>query len=77
MKQHAGVGSKTPVLVLARAVDACERLLVEQHAEAMTACHLLHERHEEHVMVDGDVGLLEDWRQLELVGSSSVQSSSA
>ena len=72
VEQDAGVGGKTPVVVLARTVYACERLLMKQHAEAVATCHLLHERHEQHVMVNGNVHLLEDRSQLELVGRNLV-----
>ena len=72
VQQYAGIGSETPVFVFARTVDACERLLVQQYAEAMMTCNLLHERHEQHVVVDGKVGLLEDRSQLKLVGRNLV-----
>ena len=45
---------------------------MEQGAEAVLAGHLLHERHEQHVVVYGQVGLLEDGSQLKLVGSHLV-----
>ena len=67
VEQCARVGAEAPVVVLARAVDAGEGLLVQQHAEAVLARHLLHERHEQHVVVVGDVGLLEDGGYLKLV----------
>ena len=35
----------------------------------MVACHLLHQRHQQHVMVDSQVTLLENRSQLKLVGS--------
>ena len=72
VQQHAVVGGEAPVVVLARAVDALEGFLVEQHLEAVLACHLLHEAHEQHVVVDGQVGLLEDGRELKLVGGHLV-----
>ncbi len=50
---------EAPVVVLARAVDAVEGLLVEQHAETVVAGHALHERHEQHVVVDGEVAVLQ------------------
>ena len=40
---------------------------MEQHAETMFASHALHDGHEQHVVVNGEVGLLEDRRQFELV----------
>ena len=59
---------ETPVVVLTRAIDAIEGLLVEQDAEPVVACHPLHERHEEHVVIDSEVALLVDWGEFELVG---------
>ena len=67
MEEHACIGRQAPVVVLARAVDAVEGLLMEKGAEAVLACHLLQKRHEEHVMVDGEVHLLVDWSQFKLV----------
>ena len=72
MEQDAGVGGERPVVVLARTVDAVERLLVEQHLEAVLVGHALHERHEQHVVVHGEVGLLEDRSALKLVGGHLV-----
>ena len=68
VEQHASVRTKAPVVVLARAVDAGERLLVQKDAEAVLARHFLHQGHEKHVVVVGDVGLLEDGSYLKLVG---------
>ena len=72
VQQHSRVGAQAPVVVLARAVDAVEGLLVQQHAESVVAGNLLHQRHEQHVMVDSQVALLEDGCQLKLVGSHLV-----
>jgi hypothetical protein len=47
----ARVGRHRPVVVLARAVDAGERLLVEQALEAVALRHLLQHLHREHVVV--------------------------
>jgi len=71
-ERKSRVGSQRPVVVLARAVHALEGLLMEQDTEAVAACHLPHERHDEHVVVDGKVALLVDGRQLELVGGDLV-----
>ena len=38
----------------------------------MLTCHLLHERHDKHIVVDGEVHLFIDWRQLKLVWSHLV-----
>ena len=72
MQQHAIIRSKTPVVVLTTTIDSVERLLVKQYAEAMIASHALHQRHEQHVMVDSQITLLEDRSQLELVGCNLV-----
>ncbi len=72
VEQHASVRTKAPVVVLARAVDAGERLLVQKDAEAVLARHFLHQGHEKHVVVVGDVGLLEDGSYLKLVGGDLV-----
>ena len=72
MEQDARIGRDAPVVVLARAVDAVEGFLVEKHTEAVVAGHALHERHEQHVVVDGQVALLEDRGQLKLVGCHLV-----
>ena len=72
VQQHPGVGREAPVVMLARAVDAGKRLLVEQHAEAVLARHLLHERHEQHVVVYGKVALFVYRGKLKLVGGHLV-----
>ena len=68
MEQDAGIGRETPVVVLTGTVDASEGFLVQQDTESVMACHLLHQAHEEHVVVDSQIGFLEDWCQLKLVG---------
>ena len=60
MQQYAIVGRETPVVVLTRTVDTVERLFVEQYTESVIASHFLHERHEQHVMVNSQITLLED-----------------
>ena len=67
MEQDAGICSETPVVVLTGTVDACEWLLMEKYAETVMASYLLHQAHQEHVVVNGKVGLLEDRCQLKLV----------
>ena len=42
MQQYASIGAQAPVVVLTATVDACERLFVQQYAEAVLAGHLLH-----------------------------------
>ena len=62
----ARVGAHRPVVVLARAVDAGERLLVQQADEAVAARDVLQDLHRQHLVVDADVGVLEDRRDLVL-----------
>ena len=58
--------------MLARAVDAVEGFLVEQYAEAVIAGDTLHQRHQQHIVIDGEVALLEDGGELELVRGDLV-----
>ena len=74
MQQHARVGGKRPVVVLSATVDACEWFLVKQHTESVLAGDLLHELHEQHVVVHRKVGLLVDGGELKLVGRHLVVS---
>ena len=60
MQQDAVVGAQRPVIVLTATVDASEGLFVEQYTETVLAGHFLHQRHQHHVVVDSQVGLLED-----------------
>ena len=62
----AGVGAHRPVVVLARAVDAGERLLVQQADEAVAAGDVLHDLHRQLLVVGADVRVLEDRRELVL-----------
>ena len=55
-----------PVVVLARAVDARERLLVDEEHQAVLEGQPAHRRHHEHVVVGADRGGLVDRRHLEL-----------
>ena len=52
----AGVGGHRPVVVLARAVDAGERLLVQERLQAVARRDALERLHDEHLVVAGDVG---------------------
>ena len=58
--------------MLPGSVDACEGLLVEEHFESVPLRGGLHQGHELQVVVDGQVGLLEDGGDLELVRSDLV-----
>ena len=61
-----------PVAVLAAAVDALERLLVEEADEVVLLGGLTQDLHDEHVVIDGEVQVLEHRRQLELRGRDLV-----
>ena len=69
---QAGVGAHRPVVVLARAVDAGEGLLVQQADQPVAAGGVLHDLHRQHLVVGADVRVLEDRRDLELVGRDLV-----
>ena len=77
VQQYTRVGGQRPVVVLATAVDPRKRFLVQQTAEPMLAGQLAHQCHEEHVVVHGQVALLEDGSQFKLVGSHLVVASLA
>ncbi len=63
---HARVRAHRPVVVLARAVDAGERLLVQQADQAVAARDVLEDLHHELLVVRADVRVLEDRRDLVL-----------
>ena len=67
MQKYASVGGEAPVVVLAATVDTLERFFVQKATETMLACHLLHQCHDEHVVVYGKVHLLKDGCQLKLI----------
>ncbi len=58
--------------MLTASVDAGEWLLVEQYTETVLACHTLHYRHQQHIVVNGEVSFLEDRSKLKLVWSHLV-----
>ena len=68
----AGVGAHRPVVVLAGAVDAGERLLVQQADEPVLAGHVLHDLHRQLLVVGADVRVLEDRRELVLARGDLV-----
>ena len=72
VEQDARVGLQGPVVVFPGAVDAGKGFLMEQTAEAMLARHVAHERHDEHIVVDGQVTLFVDRGELELVRGDLV-----
>ena len=60
------VVAHAPVQVLARSVDAGKRLLVEQTREPVLRRDALQRLHDHHLVIGGDVGVLEDRRDLVL-----------
>ena len=66
-----------PVVVLAAAVDARVRLLVEQYREVMPGRDLPQDFHVELVMVRSDVGFFENGSELELAGSYFIMTGNA
>ena len=67
-----GVGPHRPVVVLAGAVDAGERLLVQQADEPVATGDVLHHLHRQLLVVGADVRVLEDRRDLVLAGRDLV-----
>ena len=61
-----------PVVVLATSIDACERLLVDQALKSVLASHHAQHLHGDHLMVNGDVGILKHRRQFVLTWSNFV-----
>ena len=72
VKYDAAVGAERPVAVFAATVDAGERFLVEEAAEAVLASDFAHERDEQHVVIDRQVALFVDGGELKLVGGHFV-----
>jgi len=72
VQQDARVGGEAPVVVLARAVDAGKRLLVEQAGEPVALGDLLEHFHGQLVVVGCDVGGGEDRREFVLCGRNLV-----
>ena len=66
------VGAHRPVVVLARAVDAGERLLVQQADQPVAPGDVLHHLHRQLLVVGADVRVLEDRSELVLVGRDLV-----
>ena len=61
-----------PVVVLATSIDACERLLMDQALKSVLASHHAQHLHGDHLMVNGDVGILKHRRQFVLTWSNLV-----
>ena len=68
----AQVVGERPVDVLARTVDPGKRLLVKQELEPVAVGHPLHRLHDQHVVVGGDVGVLEQRGQFVLTGRDLI-----
>ena len=66
------VGGHRPVVVLARAVDPGERLLVDEEHQAVLRREPPHHAHDDHVVVGPDRRRLEDRRHLELARGDLV-----
>ena len=67
--------SERPVVVLTRAVDALEWLLVQQYTEVVACSNLAHNGHQQLIVVVCEVCLLVYWCQLELVWCNLVVAS--
>lgn len=67
-----GVGRHRPVVVLARTVDAGERLLVQQGVEPVPRRDPLERLHDDHLVINGDIGVLENVREFVLTGGDLV-----
>ena len=72
VEQVAPAVGDGPVVVLAGAVHAGEGLFVQEAHEAVALGGLAQHLHDEHVVVDGEVELLEDRGELELRGRDLV-----
>ena len=73
VEQIALVGvADREVHVFTGAIDACERLLVQEAGHAVALGHLLQRGHHELLVIVGEVGLLKQWRDLELAGRDLV-----
>jgi hypothetical protein len=69
------VGAHRPVVVLARPVDAGERLLVDQEHQAVLRREPPHHAHDDHVVVGADGRRLVHRRHLELARRDLVMAS--
>ena len=64
---HTRIRTQRPVAMLARTIDTAKRLLMEKNTELVMMRHLLHQRHEQLVVVATQISLLIDRSQLKLV----------
>ena len=58
--------------MLARTVDAGKRFFVKQTTESMFTGNPAHQRHQQHIMVNGQVAFLKNRGQFKLIGSHLV-----
>ena len=72
IEQVLGLGAERPVVVLARTVDALERLLMQQADQIVAGGDELHLLHHDQVLVDGLVDLAIDGGELMLAGGNLV-----
>ena len=68
----AGVGGHRPVVVLARTVDAGERLLVQETRQTVLVGGAAQDLHRQHLVIGRQIGVFEDRRYLILAGSDFV-----
>ena len=71
-QKYTLVSAKTPVVVLARAVYTGKRLFVQKHSEVVSACDFVHNRHQQQVMVVGQVCFLKYRSEFKLIGRHLV-----
>ena len=67
-----GVGGQRPVVVFARAVDSAEGFFMQQDGKIMPLGDLLHQVHQQLVMVNGEVDFLIHRGALKLVGCNFI-----
>ena len=68
----AGVGGHRPVVVLTRAVDARERLLMQQAGQAVFVGHAAERLHDQVLVIGREIRVLEDRGDFVLAGSHFV-----
>ena len=68
----AGVGGHRPVVVLAAAVDAGERLFVQQADQAVLVGGAAHDLHDQVLVIGGEVAVFEERGEFVLAGGHFV-----
>ena len=74
--RRVGDHGHRPVTMFTRAVDSREGLLMQKRLKPMSQCDTPECCHHEHVVIDGEIGLFEIRRHLELAGRDFVVTSS-